>query len=57
MGDYSSGLCVLKDPVVFSAIEDLLKVIVPYSVLIDWFEAMKTALSSSHLVVALDCKG
>ena len=51
-----SGPRALQDPGVFAAMNDWLQVVVPHLVLTDCMEAMKTALSSGHQVVALACK-
>ena len=56
IGDSGSRLHALQDPVVFAAVKDWLQVVAPHLVLIDCIEAIKTALSSGHPVVALDCK-
>ena len=56
IGDYHSRLPALQDPVIFSAVDDWLKAVAPHLVLTGYIEAMKTALSSGHPVVALACK-
>ena len=48
--------CALQNPVVFSAIEDWLKVVASHLVLADCIDAIKAALSSRHSEVALACK-
>ena len=57
IGDAGSGLYALQDPIVFSATEDLSKVVAPHLVLANCIEALKSALSSSHPMVALTHKG
>ena len=52
----SSGLYVLQDPVIFSAVTDWLQVIACHLVFTGCIEEIKTALSSGHPVVALACK-
>ena len=56
IGYCGSGACSLIDPVVFSAVKDLLKVVEPHLDLTDYVEALKTPLSFGYLVVALACK-
>ena len=46
----------MQYPIVFTAVEDWLKVVAPYLVLAGCIEVMKTALSYGHPVVALACK-
>ena len=46
----------LQDPVVIATTEDWLKVVAPHLFLEDCIETMNSALSSSHLVVALAFK-
>ena len=53
IGDSSNGTCTLHDLVVFVAVEDWLKVLVPHLVLNDYTEAIKFSLSSGHPMVAL----
>ena len=56
LGILAMAHITLQDPVVFAAVEDWLKVVAPHLVLTGCIEAMKTALSSGHPVVALACK-
>ena len=47
---------MLKNPVIFVAMENWLQVVAPHLVITCCIKAIKTALSSGHLVAALDSK-
>ena len=51
----SSRPYALQDPVFFATIIDFLKLVAPHLVLTGCIEAMKTALTFGHPVVALAC--
>ena len=56
MGDSGGRAHALQEPIVFTAIEDWLKVVVPHLVLAGCTEAINTTLPSGHTMVALTCK-
>ena len=51
--DYASRPHALQNPVVFAAVEDWLKVVVPHLALTGCIETMRTSLSCGHTGVAL----
>ena len=56
IGDLSSVICILYDPVGFATIEDWLKVVVPHLALAGCIKAMKPAFSPGCIVFALAFK-
>ena len=54
LGIMAMCLCMLHDPVIFSTIEDWVKIVAPHLLLVEYIEAMKKSLSSGYTVIALN---